>query len=182
MCTTMTTQPSSGTAFPSGKPSPAPTGSRAASVDARRSPFAVLGTNPVGLLAVLAFVAFVIAYAVAGAWAAGIAFWAVVLGLPALLVVVSAVADAWRGPRRDEALLTARLAVELATQRPAKLSALHFPLDDPRHASSADYPIKGSVRTGLYWAPGTVLYDKAVAEIWFASEELAEANGFTRAE
>ena len=38
------------------------------------------------------------------------------------------------------------------------------------------------MRTGTYHAPGSESYDVTVAEIWFASEELAESNGFTRAE
>ena len=38
------------------------------------------------------------------------------------------------------------------------------------------------MRTGTYHSPGSDSYDVTVAEIWFASEELAEANGFTRAE
>ena len=42
-------------------------------------------------------------------------------------------------------------------------------------------PIKADTKTGLYWAPGTTLYDEARAEIWFASEELARTNGFQRA-
>jgi uncharacterized protein with LGFP repeats len=35
-------------------------------------------------------------------------------------------------------------------------------------------------KSGLYWAPGSTLYDDARAEIWFASEELARTNGFVR--
>jgi uncharacterized protein with LGFP repeats len=59
-------------------------------------------------------------------------------------------------------------------------TALHLPLDDPNEAPDG-YPIKADTKTGLYWAPGTTLYDDARAEIWFASEELARTNGFVRA-
>ncbi|MGB3485912.1 MAG: hypothetical protein WBB07_27290 [Mycobacterium sp.] len=59
--------------------------------------------------------------------------------------------------------------------------AIHLPLDDPDEAPEG-YPIKGSMRTGTYHSPGSASFDVTVAEIWFASEELAESNGFTRAE
>jgi uncharacterized protein with LGFP repeats len=59
--------------------------------------------------------------------------------------------------------------------------AIHLPLDDPDEAPEG-YPIKGSMRTGTYHSPGSASYDVTVAEIWFATEELAESNGFTRAE
>jgi uncharacterized protein with LGFP repeats len=59
-------------------------------------------------------------------------------------------------------------------------TALHLPLDDPDQAPDG-YPIKADTKSGLYWAPGTSLYDDARAEIWFASEEIARTNGFVRA-
>ena len=59
-------------------------------------------------------------------------------------------------------------------------TALHLPLDDPSEAPEG-YPIKADTKSGLYWAPGTTLYDDAEAEIWFATEEIARTNGFVRA-
>ncbi|MFG1929820.1 hypothetical protein ACGFK1_04070 [Mycobacterium sp. NPDC048908] len=59
-------------------------------------------------------------------------------------------------------------------------TALHLPLDDPGEAPDG-YPIKADTKSGLYWVPGSTLYDEAQAEIWFASEELARTNGFVRA-
>jgi uncharacterized protein with LGFP repeats len=59
--------------------------------------------------------------------------------------------------------------------------AIHLPLEDPDEAPEG-YPIKGSMRTGTYHSPGSASFDVTVAEIWFASEELAESNGFSRAE
>jgi uncharacterized protein with LGFP repeats len=59
-------------------------------------------------------------------------------------------------------------------------TALHLPLADPDQVPEG-YPIKADTKSGLYWAPGTTLYDDARAEIWFASEELARTNGFVRA-
>jgi uncharacterized protein with LGFP repeats len=59
-------------------------------------------------------------------------------------------------------------------------TSLHLPLDDPSQAPEG-YPIKAEIKSGLYWAPGSSLYDDARAEIWFASEEIARTNGFVRA-
>ncbi|ORA36185.1 hypothetical protein BST20_16180 [Mycobacterium branderi] len=59
--------------------------------------------------------------------------------------------------------------------------AIHLPLDDPDEAPEG-YPVKGNASFGLYYTPDSALYDDAFAEIWFASEEIAQVNGFTRAE
>jgi uncharacterized protein with LGFP repeats len=55
--------------------------------------------------------------------------------------------------------------------------AFLLPLDDPNEAPDG-YPIKANTKSGVYWAPGSALYDDASAEIWFATEELARVNGF----
>jgi uncharacterized protein with LGFP repeats len=60
-------------------------------------------------------------------------------------------------------------------------TALHLPLDDPNQAPEG-YPIKADTKSGLYWTPGSSIYDDARAEIWFASEEIARTNGFVRAD
>jgi uncharacterized protein with LGFP repeats len=60
-------------------------------------------------------------------------------------------------------------------------TALHLPLDDPSQAPEG-YPIKADIKSGLYWAPGSSLYDDAHAQIWFVSEEIARTNGFVRAD
>jgi uncharacterized protein with LGFP repeats len=57
--------------------------------------------------------------------------------------------------------------------------AIHLPLDDPYQAP-AGYPIKADTKSGRYWAPDSGQYHDAMAEIWFASEELARTNGFVR--
>jgi uncharacterized protein with LGFP repeats len=59
--------------------------------------------------------------------------------------------------------------------------AIHLPLEDP-HEAPAGYPIKGSMRSGSYYTPDSSAYDQTVAEIWFATEELAQANGFSKAD
>jgi uncharacterized protein with LGFP repeats len=69
--------------------------------------------------------------------------------------------------------------IEIAEPAPNG-TALHLPLDDPNEAPDG-YPIKADTKSGLYWAPGSTLYDEARAEIWFVSEELAVTNGFVRA-
>ncbi len=58
--------------------------------------------------------------------------------------------------------------------------AIHLPLEDPREAPEG-YPVKGNASFGLYYTPDSALYDDAFAEIWFASEEVARTNGFTKA-
>ena len=86
----------------------------------RSSPSGLFGDNAVGLLTVLAFGAFVVGFAIGGARVAAIAFWAVELGLPALLVIVSALGEAWTRGRGDELLRVAILAVQLTERWAAK--------------------------------------------------------------
>lgn len=57
---------------------------------------------------------------------------------------------------------------------------MHLPLDDP-YQQPAGYPIKANIGSGLYYTPQNALYDDTLAEIWFATEEAARLNGFTRA-
>lgn len=58
--------------------------------------------------------------------------------------------------------------------------AIHLPLSDPLQAPEG-YVIKGNTHSGLYYTPDSVLYDNTIPEVWFASEELAQANGFVKA-
>ena len=58
---------------------------------------------------------------------------------------------------------------------------IHLPLEDPFQAPDG-YPIKASARFGLYYTPSSALYDDTIAEIWLASEQIAEANGFIKAD
>jgi uncharacterized protein with LGFP repeats len=60
-------------------------------------------------------------------------------------------------------------------------TAFRLPLEDPDEPPEG-YPVKADTKSGLYWAPESEQYDVALAEIWFASEELAEANGFVAAD
>ncbi len=58
--------------------------------------------------------------------------------------------------------------------------AIHLPMDDPYQVPDG-YPVKANASFGLYYMPDSELYEDTMAEIWFASEEIARANGFTRA-
>ncbi|MBV8789104.1 MAG: LGFP repeat-containing protein [Mycobacterium sp.] len=64
---------------------------------------------------------------------------------------------------------------------PAGRPTIHLPLEDP-YQMPEGYPIKASARFGLYYTPGSDLYHDTLAEIWLASEEVAQANGFVKAD
>ncbi|WIM88418.1 hypothetical protein PT015_02625 [Candidatus Mycobacterium wuenschmannii] len=92
------------------------------------------------------------------------------------------VADDVRGGRHaaaadDDALVTE--AVPIARIAPGQL-AIHLPMDDPYQVPDG-YVVKANASSGLYYMPDSELYDDTPAEIWFASEEVAKANGFHRA-
>ncbi|HET9876755.1 MAG TPA: hypothetical protein VFQ37_13475, partial [Mycobacterium sp.] len=56
----------------------------------------------------------------------------------------------------------------------------HLPLDDP-YQSPEGYPVKANIASGLYYTAESALYDDTMAELWFASEEAAQLNGFIKA-
>lgn len=58
--------------------------------------------------------------------------------------------------------------------------AIHLPLADPFQPPEG-YVIKANTHSGLYYTPESMLYDNTVPEVWFASEEVAQANGFVKA-
>ncbi len=67
-----------------------------------------------------------------------------------------------------------------ARRRGTAQLAMHLPMDDPYQAPDG-YPVKANASFGLYYPPGSELYDDTMAEVWFVSEEAAEVNGFIRA-
>jgi uncharacterized protein with LGFP repeats len=69
-------------------------------------------------------------------------------------------------------------ALSMEESAPSQTS-MRLALDSPFDAPDG-YPIKADTKTGLYWLPGSAEYDRVRAEIWFASEEFALTNGFTR--
>jgi uncharacterized protein with LGFP repeats len=76
----------------------------------------------------------------------------------------------------DSVVTTAVPTVRIA----AGQLAIHLPMDDPYQVPEG-YPVKAHASSGLYYMPDSVLYEETMAEIWFASEEIAQANGFHRA-
>jgi len=71
------------------------------------------------------------------------------------------------------------VADEYSGQEPWR-PAIHLPLADPYQAPEG-YWIKGNTHSGLYYTPDSELYDDTVPEVWFASEDMAQANGFVKA-
>ena len=75
------------------------------------------------------------------------------------------------------------IAVEAELEAPVQepwRPAIHLPLADPYQAPDG-YRIKGNTHSGLYYTPDSALYDNTLPEVWFASEDLALANGFVKA-
>ena len=68
-------------------------------------------------------------------------------------------------------------AIQLDEPSPAQTS---FRLAVGTPTAPDGYPIKADTKSGLYWTPGSAQYDRAPAEIWFASEEFALTNGFVK--
>jgi uncharacterized protein with LGFP repeats len=58
-------------------------------------------------------------------------------------------------------------------------TSLRLASDDP-FVPPDGYPIKADTKSGLYWTPASSHYDLVRAELWFASEEFALTNGFTK--
>ena len=52
----------------------------------------------------------------------------------------------------------------------------HAPLEDGSQPDG--FPIKGNEDSMLYHVPGSAFYDRTEAEVWFATQEAAEAAGF----
>jgi uncharacterized protein with LGFP repeats len=80
------------------------------------------------------------------------------------------------GDGEDSVVTTAVPTVRIA----AGQLAIHLPMDDPYQVPDG-YPVKANASSGLYYMPDSVLYEETTAEIWFASEEIAQANGFHKA-
>jgi uncharacterized protein with LGFP repeats len=68
-----------------------------------------------------------------------------------------------------------------AARGPAERPTIRLPLDDPYQVPDG-YPIKANASFGLYYTPSSPLYHDTLAEFWLSSEEVARANGFTKAD
>lgn len=92
--------------------------------------------------------------------------------------------SSWTGYEFDEEV---EVEVEVEVEAEATESdedawrpAIHLPLADPYQAPEG-YVIKANTHSGLYYTPDSAMYETTVPEVWFASEELAQANGFLKA-
>jgi uncharacterized protein with LGFP repeats len=101
--------------------------------------------------------------------------------------VPAAVAAVAAGPRSgrhaaldDEDLSEFGTEVGFPAPAPGR-PTIHLPLDDPYQAPDG-YPIKANASFGLYYTPSSPLYHDTLAEFWLSSEEVARANGFTKAD
>ena len=56
----------------------------------------------------------------------------------------------------------------------------HVPMEDPEQAPEG-FPVKGKESSMKYHTPDGQWYDGTTADVWFRSEEAAEAAGFTKA-
>ncbi|WP_205877518.1 LGFP repeat-containing protein [Mycobacterium camsae] len=82
----------------------------------------------------------------------------------------------------EAAYAAAPQAAVPVTDGAASRPTIHLPLDDDPYRAPDGYPIKASARFGLYYTPNSALYHDTLAELWFASETVAQANGFVRAD
>jgi large subunit ribosomal protein L17 len=100
-----------------------------------------------------------------------------------------AAAPAPAAPAADEAPVEAAAeetevaplaATEAATEAPVEENAdVAEPLEDG--AAPEGFEIKGNKDSGKYHTPASQWYESTVAEVWFRTEEAAEAAGFTKA-
>jgi uncharacterized protein with LGFP repeats len=68
-----------------------------------------------------------------------------------------------------------------ATRSRPERPTIRLPLDDPYQVPDG-YPIKANASFGLYYTPDSPLYHDTLAEFWLSSEEVAQANGFIKAD
>ena len=90
--------------------------------------------------------------------------------------------SSWTGYSFDEAV-EVEVEVEpdvIESDEDTWRPAIHLPLADPFQAPEG-YVIKANTHSGLYYTPDSAMYETTVPEVWFASEELAQANGFIKA-
>lgn len=73
-------------------------------------------------------------------------------------------------------------AIQLEEEPAPGHTAFQLPRADAPQQAPDGYPVKADTRSGLFWSPGSRLYDDVVPEIWFASEEMARTNGFVKGE
>jgi small subunit ribosomal protein S2 len=89
-------------------------------------------------------------------------------------------------PEAIQALVDVPSDASTAASTDAPADAAGAPFGEGSHAPLADgsqpegFPIKGNANSMLYHTPGSSFYARTDAEVWFASEEAAEAAGFSK--
>jgi hypothetical protein len=74
-------------------------------------------------------------------------------------------------------VITVRSQVATAAPAGPHGEGSHAPLANASEAPDG-FPIKGNDGSRLYHVPGSTFFDRAVAEVWFATPEAAEAAGY----
>ena len=105
------------------------------------------------------------------------------------MAVIELVLEPVQAAVREAEAATKRTAKAPAAQKPAAEPAA--PVDGPNGPDSAapladgsapeGFTIKGNADSNKYHGPDSQWYDQTVAEVWFRTEEAAEAAGFTKA-
>ena len=102
------------------------------------------------------------------------------MAIPAILLAVAAAARAqfvdrtqtngllWRGATWGAAFADLEYGDDVAA-----------PLEDD--SAPEGFEIKGNKDSGKYHTPASQWYDQTIAEVWFRTEEAAEAAGFVKA-
>ena len=106
------------------------------------------------------------------------------------MAVIELVLEPVQAAVREAEAATKRTAKAPAAQKPAAAEPA-APVDGPNGPDSAapladgsapeGFTIKGNADSNKYHGPDSQWYDQTVAEVWFRTEEAAEAAGFTKA-
>jgi large subunit ribosomal protein L17 len=106
------------------------------------------------------------------------------------MAVIELVLEPVQAAVREAEAATKRTAKAPAAQKPAAAETA-APVDGPNGPDSAapladgsapeGFTIKGNADSNKYHGPDSQWYDQTVAEVWFRTEEAAEAAGFTKA-
>ncbi|HHV20536.1 MAG TPA: hypothetical protein GXZ30_03225 [Propionibacterium sp.] len=86
-------------------------------------------------------------------------------------------ASAYQAPPAQPATSTADVAAETAAPTPKYGDGAYVGAEPPE-----GYTIKGNERSKKYHTPETGGYERTIADVWFQSEEAAEAAGFAKAQ
>jgi large subunit ribosomal protein L4 len=91
-------------------------------------------------------------------------------------IAVATRASAAKAAARESELVGLEKAPAAGTDEAPHGPQSHAPLADGSQPEG--FPVKGNTDSMLYHVPGSSFYARTEAEVWFASEEAAEAAGF----